>query len=287
LYDSYEAAKLAFELGEADIIDIAPYDVKRFEDHYEVLAESLESALFLSVNNSKPYFSDNLFSTALNYLIDKESLCRVPLGQMVAPIDYPVELPGDEMSIPFSYDRRKGRKLMRQVEDLPKYLSLFVSDPGDPAVLRTAQYIRGVLKREGISVTIYTEEYEGGEPEDSTVNTSFDMMLARLDDLTGSRAGILYQSFYHEDFEQSLANRSLFHSTECESAFQEFYSSCFESTEAGMRAARRIIYKHLNAPSGVWIYRPIRYIAVSPRVTMPAFLPGGIVDLSGIKADGQ
>lgn len=287
LYETYEAAKLAFELGEVDIIDIAPFDVKRFEDHYEVLAESLESTLFLSVNNRKPYFSDHLFSTALNYLVDKESLCRVPLGQMVAPIDYPVEIAGDAMSIPFGYDKRKGRKLMRQIQDLPKYLSLFVSDPTDPAVLRTAQYVCGVLKREGITVTVYTEEYEGGESEDTTLNSSFDMMLARLDDLTGSRAGILYQSFYHEDFDQSSANRSLFHSSECELAFQEFYSSCFESTEEGLRAARKIIYKHLNAPSGVWIYRPVRYIAVSPRVTMPAFLPGGVADLSGIKVDGQ
>lgn len=287
LYSSYEAAKLAFELGEADIVDIAPYDVKRFEDHYEVLAESLESALFLSVNNSKSYFSNNLFSTALNYLIDKESLCRVPLGQMVAPIDYPMELPGVEMSVPFRYDKRKGKRLLRQIEDLPNYLSLFVPDPSDPGAVRTAQYVRGVLKREGISVTVYTEPYKGDEPEDSTLNSSFDMMLARLDDLSGSRAGILYQSFYHEDFNQSIANRSLFHSAECESAFQEFYSSCFESTEEGVRAARRIIYRHLNAPSGVWIYRPVRYIAVSPRVTMPAFLAGGVVDLSGIKVDGQ
>lgn len=287
LYDSYEAAKLAFELGEADMIDIAPYDVKRFEDSYQVMSEPMNAAVFLSVNNSRPYFADNLFATALSYLVDKESLCRVPLAQMAAPIDFaPLPMESD-MAVPFAHDPRKGRKLLHQISNLPKFMSLLVADPSDPAMARTAEYIRGILAREDILVTIYNSPYSADSSEDETFIGSFDMMIARLEDPAGTGAQFLYQSYFHGDFDRVQSNRSLFHSSEIQRLFRECFTNCFGDTEAGKVAMRRIAYIHLNTPSGVWLYRPTRHIAVSQRVVSLEFLSGGIVDFTRIEVEKQ
>ena len=287
LYDSYEAAKLAFELGEADIIEIAPYDVKKFENSYQVMSETLNAAVFLSVNNSRPYFADNLFATAVSYLVDKESLCRVPLAQMVTPIDFVPVLSESSITLPFAHDPRKGRKLLHQIDDLPEFMSLLVMDPNDPAMVRAAEYIRGILARENILVTVYDSPYSAGSSEDETFIGSFDMMIARLEDPAGTGAQFLYQSYFHGDFGRIQSNRSLFHSSEIEQLFRESFTSCFGNTEAGKTAMRRIAYIHLNTPSGVWLYRPTRYIAVSQRVVSLEFLSGGIVDFTRIEVEKQ
>ena|GEM_PF-3244063 len=285
LYDSYEAAKLAFELGEADIIDIAPYDVKRFENSYQVMSETLNAAVFLSVNNSRPYFADNLFAATLSYLVDRESLCRVPLAQMVTPIDFAPMLSDSNAALPFAHDPRKGRKLLRQIDDLPSFMSLLVTDPADPAMVRAAEYIRGILARESILVTVYDSPYSADSSEDETFVGSFDMMIARLEDPAGTGAQFLYQSYFHGDFDRIQSNRSLFHSSEIEQLFRECFTNCFGDTEAGKAAMRRIEYTHLNTPSGVWLYRPMRYIAVSQRVVSLEFLSGGIVDFTRIEVE--
>jgi hypothetical protein len=285
LCDSYEAAKLAFELGEADIIEIAPYDVKRFENSYQVISETLNAAVFLSVNNSRPYFADNLFATALSYLVDKESLCRVPLAQMAVPVDFaPLPMESD-MAVPFAHNPRKGRKLLHQINDLPTFMSLLVTDPSDPAMVRAAQYIGGILARENILVTVYNSPYSASSSEDETFIGSFDMMIARLEDPAGTGAQFLYQSYFHDDFDRIQSNRSLFHSSEIEQLFRECFTNCFGDTEVGRVAMRRIAYIHLNTPSGVWLYMPTRYIAVSQRVVSLEISSGGIVDLTKIEVE--
>ncbi len=281
-YDSYDAAKLAFELGEADLLEIAPYDVRRFEDHYEVFRDTLNAAVYLSVNNSKPYFADNLFAVALNYLVDKESLCRVPLAQMVAPIDHPPVRPDVDIAGPFEYDPRKGRQLLAQIDGLPEYMSLLVADRSDPGMVRTAEYVRGVLARHNISVTIYTSPNSSDTAWNDESLTSFDMMVARLDGPAGFDGQLLYQSYYHDDLDEIESNRSLFRSPEVEELFGESFLNCLGETTAGWSALQEIIYRHLNTSSGVWLYRPVRYIAVSRDVVSLRFLSNGVVDLTSI-----
>ena len=285
VYDSYETAKLALELGESDIIDIAPYDVKRFEDNYEVISTNLDGAVFLSVNNAKPYFADNLFSAALNYLIDKKSLCRVPLGGMVEPIVSPPLSPDSGVSFPFEFDSKKGRKLLHQIDYLPKFMSLLVANPCDPGLVRTAEYIRGVLAREGILLTVYLSRYSADQTAGDDYFELFDLMLARLDDPAGTGAQLIYQSYYHDDFDEIESNRSLFHSSEIDALFGDYFSNCFDKTKRGREALRKIIYDHINAPSGVWLYSPVRFLAVSPKVLSLKFLSGGIVDLKTIEVE--
>ncbi len=275
-YDSYEAAKLAFELGEVDVVDIAPFDVVRFEDNYDVIKSPAMSAVFLSVNNRKTYFSDNLFATALNYLVDKRSLCRVPLDGMVEPIDYPPVIGDQSVRVQYEYNPAKGTRLLNQIDDLPEFMSLLVSDASDPALLRTANYIQGLLRRHGISLTVYTDPFVDEQNVSSSFFESFDMMLAVLRSPSGTGEELLYQSWYHDDFAEVESNRSLYRSSTMSRLFAEAYLSPAGTDADRERANRKIISEHLNAPSGVWLYAPVRYTAISSKVISIEFLPSGI-----------
>lgn len=284
-FESYADAKLAFELGEVDVLELAPFDVRKFEDSYEIISHELDAAVFLSVNNQKPYFSNNLFATALNYLIDTESLLSVPLDRMVNPIDISA-LAGDSTLTPtFSYDRRKGRKLLRQISDLPRYMSLVVTDAGDPALARTAEFIRGTLERENIHLTIYTAPFTSDTSNMGEVFRSFDLMLARLDNPSGIDAQLLYQSYFHAGVENLHFNRSLYYAPDLDELFQQYYTYCFDESVDGRNRQRRIIASHFHAPSGVWLYSPARYLAVSPRVLTVEFSKSGIIDLTRIEVE--
>ncbi len=282
VYDSHEAAKLAFELGEVDIVDIAPFDVVRFEDNYDVVNSPMMSAVFLSVNNSKPYFSDNLFATALNYLVDKRSLCRVPLDGMVEPIDFPPVLDDPTISTPFRHNPGKGSKLLDQIDDLPLFMSLLVSDSHDPALLRTANYIQGLLWRHGISLTVYADPFTDEQDVTSSFFESFDMMLASLHSPSGTGEELLYQSWYHDDFAEIESNRSLFRSATLDELFAESYLSAGSSDAERERAKRKMISEHLNTPSGVWLYAPVRYTVISSKVISIEFLSSGIAKFNTI-----
>jgi hypothetical protein len=67
--------------------------------------------------------------------------------------------------------------------------------------------------------------------------------------------------------------------------YRDYFANCFAGTDEGAEALFRIAYTHLNTPSGVWLYRPVRYIAVSRRIVSLQFLPGGVVDLSRIELE--
>ncbi|MFH1891126.1 MAG: ABC transporter substrate-binding protein [Candidatus Zixiibacteriota bacterium] len=286
-HDSYDDAKLAFELGEVDILEIAPFDVRKFEDSYEIISHKLDAAAFLSVNNQKPYFSNNLFATALNYLIDIESLCRVPLDRMVSPINVSALACDSSLTATFSYDRRKGRKLLQQIDDLPEFMSLLLTDADDVALVRTAEFIRGTLERENIHLTIYTTPFTSDTSKVNDIFRSFDLMLARLDNPAGLDAQLLYQSYFHGGVENLQWNRSLYYTTELDELFERYYTSCFDNSVAGRNMYRRIVASHLHAPSGVWLYRPVRYLAVSPRVLSVEFGESGIIDLRRIEVEQQ
>lgn len=283
-YGSYESAKLAFELGEVDLLDIAPFDVRRFSDGYEVIEQEMDAAVFLSVNNGKPYFADNLFGAALNYLIDKDALCRVPLAGMVEPLEVPPVLPDSEAVVSFKFDPNKGEKLLYQIDDLPKYMSLFVADASDFGMLRAADYLRGILARHNIAITIYTDPISEKD-DDSSYFDTFDLVLARLDDPGGTGSQLINQSFFHSDLDRVDWNKSLFRSAEVERLFRRYYEDCFDRTESGRQALRRLVSAHLNSPSGVWLYKPVRYIAVSSRVLNLDFVAPGIADYTTLRAE--
>jgi hypothetical protein len=201
------------------------------------------------------------------------------------PIDSPpVRLEGD-IAGPFRYDPRKGRKLLAQIDGLPDCMSLLVADRTDPGMVRTAEYIRGVLARHNISVTIHMSPQSADMSEGDEFIKMFDIMIARLDNPAGYDGQLLYQSYYHSDLDDTRSNRSLFVSAEVEQLFSEYFLNCFGETGQGNRAVRRIVYRHLNSSSGVWLYRPVRYVAVSRNIASVRFFPNGIVDLSGIEAE--
>jgi len=288
IYENYDATRLAFELGEVDIVELAPFDVARYQDTYYVGVEPIAGAVFLSVNNEKPYMQDNFFAASIQYMLNRESLCRVPLGGAVEPL---TQVPGaDEYGLesPYDFDPRKGRRLLRQIEDLPKFLSLVLTDPGDPGLERVAEYLRGILAREGITLTIYKlsdlelESDESGEPI-----FSFDLMLSRLFDPMGNRSMILFQSVYHPEFDRSEYNRSLYHSPEMQDQLSVFLGDCIGDSNDGGTAEKAFIYEHLNAPTGIWLYVPNRFFATSAKVISLSYLEGGILNLGRIEIDSR
>jgi hypothetical protein len=283
IYPTYEDALLAFRVDEIDGVEVAPFNVRAFDRSYQVLSCSTSSAVFLSVNNSKPYLIDHLFAAVLNYLIDKNALCRIPLGGAVEPIEYP-DVPDDlPAKVSFSFDPAKGRALLKALQDLPAFMSIYVTDPSDQGLVRTAEFVRGVLARESIAATIYKEPPAAafGAYEDPI--NSFDLMVSRLDDPGCTGGQLLYQSIYHADLADPRQNRSLFHSEEAEALFDSYYTGCFDETPAGRESMRKLIAQHLGSPSGVWLYKPVRKVVVSRRVESIEFFQPGIIDFTSVR----
>ncbi len=287
-YKDYDAAKLAFELGEVDMVELAPFDVSRYQDTYYVGVEPVNGAVFMSVNNQKSYMQDNLFAASLQYLLNKNSLCRVPLGGAVEPLN---RIPGAdefELSSPYEFDPRKGRRLLRQIDGLPKFLSLVLTDHRDQGLARVAEYVRGVLAREGITLTVYRLSDLDLESDDTVESiASFDLMLSRLFDPTGARTMLLFQGVYHTEFDRPEYNRSLYWSEDMHGALVEYLGGCIGNSDEGRGAEKDMIYEHLNVPTGVWLYTPKRFFAMSARVTSLSFLEGGILDLGRIEIDSR
>lgn len=287
-YEDYDAARLAFELGEVDIVELAPFDVSRYQDTYYIGVEPVNGAVFMSVNNQKPYMQDNLFAASLQYLLNKKSLCRVPLGGAVDPLN---QMPGAadfNLSSPYEFDSRKGRRLLRQIDDLPKFLSLVLTDHRDPGLSRVAEYVRGILAREGITLTVYRLSDLDLESDDTAESiSSFDLMLSRLFDPTGARSMLLFQGVFHTEFDRPEYNRSLYWSEDMHDALVEYLGGCIGNSDAGRVAEKKMIYEHLNVPTGVWLYTPKRFFAMSARVTSLSFLEGGILNLGRIEIDSQ
>jgi ABC-type transport system substrate-binding protein len=272
----YLKRKLAFQIGEIDLLDLHHSDIGRFNESYNIEVNELSEVAYLTVNNRKDYLMDGILTTSLSYLINKKSLCRVALGKMAQPansLKWPPEFTGNM----YEYDPSKGRSLLKNLSDVPRYLSLYVN-PDDFLSMRTADYIKGILERENIYATIYSDIDKSSGPKLDFFN-QYDLMLGRIDLSLKDPVYLLNQICYHTNLADISLNRSLYLSENHSNVMQAYYE---ESDTSGSRLTQ--YYSILKeVPSGILLYTPQRSVVLGKRIKTIGFNQNGLIDFKKIE----
>ena len=277
----YLERKLAFQMGQIDYLDINYTDKGQFQDDYKIMESETKLGLYLSANSMKDYLDDGILTTALSYFINRESLCRVALGGMAEPLIGPSCLTSTKSTEPYQYDPPKGRELLRRTGDIPKYLSLYIK-PDDFITRRTAEYIKGLLARQNIYVTIYSDKdfHPGPTPEQFE---EFDLMLSYIDLSSADPLVILNQITFHHGMTDITANKSLYFSGEYDTLVNDYLNDPDTSTAKLLN-----YYQYLReVPSGIFLLSPQRLTVVSNRLKDFGFKSDGTVDFSRIELSDE
>ncbi len=268
----YLDRKIAFQTGEIDLLDLHFSDVDQFARDYKIIQGKVSQAAYLTVNNIKDFMSDGRFAAALSYLINKDALCRVALAGSAERLDH--LYPQWAASLTYDYDPSKGRALLRGMGRVPKYVSLFVS-VDDFKLRRTAEYIKGLLEREGVYTTVY---YGAESVRDLDYNQfqEFDLMLSYIN-LNVEPSEIIDQMTFHYNLENITDNRSLY--------FSQEYDSIMATDQDELRIEYKKAYyrKLCEHPAGITLFQPIRHSAVSEHIKSIGFTADGYIDYSNIE----
>ncbi|HDS01225.1 MAG TPA: hypothetical protein ENO07_04320 [candidate division Zixibacteria bacterium] len=277
----YLKRKLMFQLGEIDMLDLHFSDIDQFKGDYEIKEVVLDEAAYLSINNIKEYLSDGVLAAALSYLINKDAVCRVALNKSAEMIDNLLPSWAPVAEPMYAYNKSKGRSLIRNMGGVNRYLSLYVS-PDDFWGRRMAEYIKGILERENIYVTIYSELLEG-EGRDYDLFQQFDMMIGRIDLFNDHPVYIMNQMVFHYDLADISKNRSLHYSPEHDSIMTAYFENPSENEDMLKEYYRNLV----EFPVGIPLFKPIRQTAISGRIKNIEFNDQGLIDFSTIEIEDE
>jgi len=273
----YLRQKLAFQLGQLDLLEINYSDIDNFGGDYRLAETLLQEIAVLSSNTQKTYLSDGILNTALIYLINKESLCRVALGGMARPWSLDSTARINRFRPAYQYNPAKGKSLLKNSSELPKYLSIYLN-PDDFSSRRSAEYIKGLLEQEGLYLTIYSS-YDPEMPEMDDYVRQFDIILSRIDISNDNHIYLLNQMAYMPHLNDPLSNKSLFYSGNHGRAIKSFLKSSDPETQELKR-----YYQILNElPWGMVLFQPKRKVVLGRRIRELGFTPQGYIDFSRIE----
>ncbi len=273
----YLKRKLMFQMGEIDFLDLHFSDLDEFTNSHQVKRARLNEVAYLTINNIKPFLSDGIMATALSYLINKDGLCRIALGRSADLRDDLISKWSHEIPQMYRYDKGKGQSLIKNMGPSPKYLSLYIS-PDDFLNRRTAEYIKGLLERQNIYVTIYSE-VQPGEGRSYDMFQQFDMMIGRIDLSLDDPMYILNQAVFHYDLADITRNRSLYYSKDIDSTMNEY----LQNPEANENILKNYYRSLAEFPAGLPLFQPIRQVAASSRIRNFELTNEGFIDFSTIE----
>lgn len=277
----YLKRKLMFQLGEIDFFDLNSSDLEQYKNSNILKRIELNEAAYLTINNLEPMLSDGMLMTALSYLINKDGLCRIALGKSAVPLDNLIGQWGSEIRPMYKYDKNKGQSLIKNFGKGRRYLSLFIS-PDDYLNRRTAEYIKGILERQNIYVTIYSEMQEG-QGRSYDLFQQFDMMIGRIDLSLDSPVYILNQAFFHYDMNNIARNRSLYYSENIDSIMKLSLKN-----PGGNENALKESYRGLTEfPGGLSLFKPLRQVASGIRIRNFKLTKDGFIDFSSIEIKNE
>ncbi|MBD3217236.1 MAG: hypothetical protein GF310_03090, partial [candidate division Zixibacteria bacterium] len=252
-----------------------------FKGDYTIKEAELDETAYISVNNLKEHLSDGVMTASLSYMINKHALCRVGLNKSAHPIENLLSEWVEISEQMYAYNQSKGQSLIRNIGGANRYLSLYVS-PDDFWGRRTAEYIKGILERENIYVTIYSELLRG-EGRDYDIFQQFDMMIGRIDMSNQSPPFILNQMVFHYDLADITKNRCLYYSEKHDSLLALY----FENPEENEDILKEYYRDLVEFPSGIPLFKPIRQTAISGRIKKIEFTDHGLIDLSTIEIEDE
>ena len=133
---------LMYENDEIDITGVGLADLERVQDPSNPLNEDLVQAppafstSYIGMNVSQPPFDDRKVRQALNYAIDRESIAKIALANLVVPAKgiLPPEFPGYSPDVKgYEYDPAKARQLLAESKYGPQ-----LENFDKPIILTTA-----------------------------------------------------------------------------------------------------------------------------------------------------
>lgn len=272
----YLDRKLAFQLGDIDLLEINYQDRARFEDRYDLVVDTMATSAYLSANNSRAYLADGMLMTALAYLLNRSSLCRIALGNSAVAESAPDLFRDTDNISPYTFDIDKGKAIIRSLTNTPRYLSILI-DPDDFMTRRTAEYIKAILEREDIYLTIYNKQNTLGQLDE------YDLLLSTLN-LEGDHPLVLIsQMLYHDEFVKENDNRSLF----VYPAYRDLSEGLLVNNSVS-RDSLNSFYNTLNdIPAGIFIYRPLREIALGDRLISCGLTRQGLIDFKTLELSNE
>ncbi len=277
----YLKQKLAFQLGQIDFLDINYSDVDNFKGKYKLAETLLQEIAVLSSNTQKLYMTDGIINAALGYLINKESLCRVALGGSAEPWDLFRPVWSKPLTPIYLYHPSSGKALLKNAGDLPRYISLYVN-PDDFISRRSAEYIKGLLERENLYVTIYSRPEEKSSEETDFIE-QFDLMLSRIDISSDNPIHLLSQMGLMPELKDPLSNRSLYYSEN----HKRIILSYLKSDDTHFQLLERYYHILTETPWGVVMFQPRRQLVLGNHIREFKFTPRGLVDFSGIELNDE
>lgn len=274
--EDYLDRKLAFQLGDIDLLEINYQDRARFEDRYDMVADTLAVSAYLSANNSRAYLADGMLMTALAYLLNRNSLCRVALGNSAVALSAPDLLKDTDNISPYTFNIDKGKAIIRSLTKTPRYLSILI-DPDDFTTRRTAEYIKAILEREDIYLTIYTGQNLSGKLN------QYDLLLSTLNLERDHPLELISQMLYHDELVRENDNRSLF----VYPAYRGLSQGSLVNNSVSPDSLNSF-YNTLNdIPAGIFIYRPLREIALGDRLNSCRLTKQGLIDFKTLEFSNE
>ncbi len=273
----YLKRKLMFQLGEIDFFDLNSSDLEQYRNSNILKRSELNEAAYLTINNLKPMLADGMLMTALSYIINKDGLCRIALAKSAVPLDNLIGQWSREIQPIYKYDKNKGQSLIKNFGSNRRYLSLYIS-PDDFLNRRTAEYIKGILERQNIYVTIYSKMQEG-QGRSYDLFQQFDMMIGRVELSPDSPVYILNQAVFHYDMNDIAKNRSLYYSENIDSIMKASLQN-----PGGDENSLKEFYRGLTEfPGGLPLFKPLRQVASGGRIGNFKLTKDGFIDFSSIE----
>jgi len=276
-FSNTEEAALSMELGRVDIIPVLGESPPKFisaSSHTSLTGKTF-SCVVLGFNDQRDYQKESLFSRAMSFLIDRESIIRVILGgaaalpQGPAPgfgradIQYNYALIPD--SVNFYLDR---------IKNLPEKITFYV-DSRYPVLSKVSRYIAGQLGGRGIKVS--ERKVDFATLDESRAKSELDMYLSLYDPVSDNPDCVLYPLF-----SDKLSGHSNYLYYD-DGPFQSFLENLRTETDTERR--RMLSYglaqSLANEPPAIVLYEPYLIVIAKPDISGYRIDDEGYIDLRG------
>jgi ABC-type transport system substrate-binding protein len=276
-FNNVEEAALSMELGRLDLIPILGEPPPKFissSSHTSITGKTFCSAV-LGFNGEREYQKKSMFSRALSFLIDRESIVRVILGGSAALPDTPV--PGlDKSSIQFSYPLIPDSVdyYLNQVSKIPERLTLYI-DSRYPVLSKVARYVSGQLSGKGIKVSEIRVDFS--YLDENRVRSELDIYLSLYNPVSENADCMLYPLYNY-----GLSGHSNFLYYD-DDAFQSFLNNLRTETDPERRSmlsyglAQSLAYE----PPAIVLYEPYLMVVSKTDISGIKTVEEGYVDLRG------
>jgi len=274
-FNNAEEAALSMELGRLDLMPILGEPTPKFisSSSYSSITGKTFCSAILGFNGEREYQKASIFSRALSFLIDRESIVRVILGGSAAMPDTPV--PGlDRSSIQFSYALIPDSVdyYLNRISKIPGKVTLYI-DSRYPVLSKVARYISGQLNGKGIKVA--EKKVDLSYLDEGRAKSELDMYLSLYSPVSENADCMLYPLY---SYNLSGHSNYLYYKDE---AFQSFLQNLRTETDPERRSmlsyglAQSLAYE----PPAIILYEPYLIVISKTDISGIKTVEEGYIDL--------